>query len=512
MAFGLFKKKDEEPGKGGSGNTGGGAPEGGSPESGAKFTPNPATARKFFDPARTVHDSTNYEYAMTLWLQGLGKDPTSMSGLEGFVASAEAFAAENPKLKGPTKEQTKNFEGKTQVDRYLQALLNWGVKTSDYQLAIKALEAAAKLGLDEPAYFIGTRALRSALEDPKVKKDQLVTLMQLFSQIGAFDRAVQAGEAACRLDPTDAKLQAETRNLSAQATMNRGGYDKSGAAGGFRANVRDIEAQRKREEEERLVKSEDALDRVVMNSKADYETRPNDPATIQKFAKSLLERGTAEDEAMAFKVLMKGFETTRTYRFKQLAGDIKLRVQSRKIIELRDAAKETPEGSEQRKQYMSALRQFREAEIKEFEERVENYPTDLKLKYELGRRYYDVGNHEKAIEQFQVAQQAPGIANLVQNLLGQSFLSMGWLDEAEGTFRRAIETHEVPGDDLGLSLRYNLMVTLTKRATEAREIAAAEEAFKLASGIAIQQINFRDIRERREQLQNLVKELRTPRG
>ena len=69
------------------------------PDGGGKFTPNPATARKFFDPARTVHDSTNYEYAMTLWLQGLRHDPTSMSGLEGFIASSESFAAENPKLK-----------------------------------------------------------------------------------------------------------------------------------------------------------------------------------------------------------------------------------------------------------------------------------------------------------------------------------------------------------------------------------------------------------------------------
>jgi tetratricopeptide (TPR) repeat protein len=360
--------------------------------------------------------------------------------------------------------------------------------------------------------MIGTRALRAALEDPKVKKDHLVTMMHLFSQLGAYERAVQAGEAACRLDPTDAKLQAETRNLSAQATMTKGGYEKSGAAGGFRANVRDIEAQRKREEEERLVKSEDTLERVILNNKADYEARPNDPAAIQKFAKSLLERGTAEDEALAFKVLMKGFEATRTYRFKQLAGDIRLRVASRKIIELRDAAKETPEGSDQRKAYLSALRQFREAEIKEFEERVENYPTDLKLKYELGRRYYDIGNHEKAIEQFQVAQQAPGIANTVQNLLGQSFLSMGWLDEAEGTFRRALESHESANDDLGMSLRYNLMVTLAKRAADGRDLPAAEEAFKLASGIAIQQINFRDIRERREQLQALLKELRGARG
>lgn len=502
MAFNFFNKK-----KDGEGSTQGG---GSTTEqsSGAKFESNPAKARVFFDRARAVHDSTNYEYAMTLWLQGLRQDPSNMPGLEGFMLSAVEFSAANPKAKGPTKEQVKNFEGKGPVEKYLVALLNWGPRVGDFQLGIKALEAAVKLDLSEAAYWIGTRVLRTALEDPKAKKEHFVTMMELFREVGAYDRAVQAGDAACKLDPTDQKLMAETRNMSAQATMSKGGYEQSGQQGGFRTNVRDMHAQRAREDEERLVKSEDTIERVVTRAREDYESRPNDPPTIQKYAKALLERGTPEDEQSAYKVLMKGFEVTKTYRFKQLAGDIRLRAQRRKLIELRDAAEGAEPESDVRRQYESALRQYRENEIREFEERVQMYPTDLNMKYELGRRYFEVANHEKAIEQFQMAQNAPGLANTVQNMLGQSFLSMGWVDEAEGTFRRALEAMPVQTDDLGMSLRYNLLIALERKARDGNDKNAAEEALKLASGIAIQQIGYKDIRERRESLQQLVKELR----
>jgi len=508
VALGFFgkKKATDDDGKTTAGAGGTTAEESG------KFEPDPGKARRFFEHARTVHDSTNYEYATTLWLQGLRFDPTSMPALESFYRSGQAYAEANPKAKGPSKDQAKNFDGKSAIDRYLRALLEWGTRAADWQSGLKALEAAVKLELTEPAHWIGTRTLASAMEEGKAKKEHYVAMMQLFAKIGAFDRAVQAGEAAYRLDPTDAKLQAENRNMSAQATMTKGGYEATGQAGGFRQNVRDMEAQRARIEEESVVKSAGAADRVVLRNKEEYETRPNDPSTISKYAKSLLERGTPEDEALAYKILTKGYESTQVYRLKQAAGDIRLRVMRRKLVQLRDAAEAAPGDEARKSAYESGLRQYRDAELKEYAERVDHYPTDLQLKYELGKRYQELGQHDKAIEQFQVAQHAPGIANTVANLLGQSFLAMGWLDESADTFRRALSEHEFQGDELGLNLRYNLMTTLTRQAEEHRSLEAAEEAFKLASGIAIQQIGYRDIRERREKLQALVKELRTGAG
>ena len=52
------------------------------------------------------------------------------------------------------------------------------------------------------------------------------------------------------------------------------------------------------------------------------------------------------------------------------------------------------------------------------------------------------------------------------------------------------------------------MDALAKTAEEQRDLAAAEEAYKIGSGIAMQQISYRDIRGRRDALQKLIRELK----
>ena len=47
-----------------------------------------------------------------------------------------------------------------------------------------------------------------------------------------------------------------------------------------------------------------------------------------------------------------------------------------------------------------------------------------------------------------------------------------------------------------------------RRAEAQKNLPAAEEAFKLASAIAIKQIGYKDVRDRRTRLQTLLKDLR----
>jgi tetratricopeptide (TPR) repeat protein len=508
LALGFFKKKKDEP-EGVPGDdasaTSDGADSGLEP---GAIRPEPDKARRFFDRAQTVHDTGNYEYAMTLWLQGLRMDPTSLAGLESFMKSGGEFLSTTKKSKGPTKDQIAAVSAKSPVEKYLRALLEWGARPLEWQYALKAMEVAARMGLNEAAYWIGERALGLAGQDPKAKKDSFVQMLNLFEKIGGIDRAVVAGDLACRLDPTDGPLIGRVRNLSAQAAMNKGGYEKTGQAGGFRENVRNLDAQKERDEEERLVKSEDVQERNIERAKADYASRPTDDAAITKLARFLLERARPEDEKLAFQILSKGFETNQNYRFKMQAGDIKLRVGRRKLRALKTELEKDPTDTARQEQYNRAARQLLDEEIKEFEERVAAYPTDLNLRLELGRRHLEAGDYEKAIEHFQHARGSPQMLNKALMGLAQAFERLGWIDEAESTYREAVERHENPNDELGAELRYGLMSTLERKARENRDFSAAEEAFKLASSIAMQRIGFRDIRDRRTALQELVKTLR----
>lgn len=472
---------------------------------------NPERARAFFDRAKTVHDSTQYEYAMTLWLNGLRQDPANLSAIEGFFHSAGAFNGRKGKL---SKETLRSFPDRgSEIDKLLAALLQWGVKQADASLAVRAAELSAKIhdksdvDMSEVAYWIAEKAL-VLIPRGKPRKGQYVDVMEAAKKVGAYDLAVQAGDEACKLDPSDSDLASRTRNLAAQATMSTGGYDTTGESGGFRANIRNAEKQRLLEEQERIVKTEDVKDRLVRVAEEEYKQRPEDVPTINKYVKALLDRGREEDERQAYKLLVKGYEETKQFSFRQKAGEVRLRQARRALGAYRDKAEANPDDQQAQENLRKAERKFLEMELEEYRQRVEAYPTDLALKHELGKREFQLGNFEEAIALFQESQHDPKLRSGALNFLGRAFYEQDWVDEAVDTFRRAIEGHSDESGTMGMELRYGLMLALQKKAEQERSLESATEAEKLASGIAIQQINFRDIKGRRNQLKELVQQLR----
>lgn len=467
----------------------------------------PDKARRFFDHARTMHEASNYEYAMQLWLNGMRQDPTSMSALEGFFAAAAGFLAD-PKTKGLSKETTRLFGGRGELEKYLKSLLDWGMEPLDGGAAVRAAEAAAALGLPEQTYWIGERAMGAAARDRKPRKDLFKKLVVVFSKVGAYDKAVQAGEAAVALDPSDGQLAAEVRNLAAQSAMSQGGFEQAGQAGGFRANIRDLDKQRMLEDQDRIVKTEDVVERLIAQAEEEYKAKPDEGQAIDLYSKRLLERARPEDEKLAYKVLMDGFEKTKQFRFRQRAGDLRLRAAKRQLGAYRDAAEKNAADAAAQDRYRKAQAKYMEMETEEYKARVEAYPTDLGLKFELGRRLVDAGHHEDAVALFQQSQADPKHRVDSLKYLGQAFAAMGWINEAVHTYRQAIELHRNPTDELGMELRYGLLAALQAQAESARDLGVAEEADRLASAIAIQQINYKDIRARRDAAKSLIAELK----
>jgi len=462
----------------------------------------PEKAQRFFDHAKTVGETGNFEYAMQLWLSGLRQDPTSMYGLEKFLNAAVNFKGK------PGKGLQSSVDGRSDVDRYLQALLQWGLKVLEPSLATKAVQAAAKLGLGEQAHYIGEQALKLARVKPK--KDQLVKLMEAFASVQAYDLAVQAGDAAVQLDPSDGPLASQVKNMSASATIGRGGFDEAGQAGGFRRNIRDADRQRQLEEGERIVKTEETIDRLIAEAEAEYQRRPEDLPTIQTLAKRLMERGRPEDEDRAYRMLMKAYKDTKQFRMRQEAGRIRVRKARRALATYREHAEQRPDDAQARQNFEMAQKKFINVEIEEFQLAVENYPTDLSLKFELGKRFAELGQHDEAIGLLQEAKNDARYRGAALALLGGAFRSMDWNDEAIATYRQALESASTMSEDLRLELRYGLLCALQAKSDRERDLGAAEEAEKLASSIAIENFSYRDIRARREDLKKLVLALKQP--
>lgn len=474
----------------------------------AGYQPQPEKAQGFYKHAQAAHDSTQYGYAMTLWLKGIRFDADNVGSIERFAASATRMIEKTGgKAKGPTSDQRKGLPDDKVTKKYLEALLVWGGKGFDWHSAFKAMQEANKLGCDEVAHWLGERVMSKLGRDPKAKKDHWVELMRQFEECNGFEMAVAAGERAMELAPTDGDLASDVKNLSAQSAMAEGGFDNT-KEGGFRGRIRDNEKQREIVSEESLVKTEGELEAQIKRAAASYSEHRTDRSAIEKYARLLQRRGSGDDLKRAYKVLMQGHKDTSLYTLKEQAGEVELAYLSAVIHKLEAEAKARPDDEELQEKLEETKSKRHQVEVREYTERTQNYPTDLKLKYHLGRLHFNAGNYEQAIEQLQKARDAQGVRGQVLRLLAYSFLELGWIDESVSTFRGALESHRTPDDDLGLQLRYGLMLALKRQADENEDPAAAEDAYEIASKIAIQNIGYRDIRQQRDELVELRKKLK----
>lgn len=468
---------------------------------------NPEKATKFFGHAKVVGEAGNYEYSMQSWLSGMRLNPGSVEGVEGFFFTIAQFLNEHNGKKSVSKEVSRVVSGKSDLDRYLNALLEWGQKPKEAHLAVRAFELCSKIGLVEPGKWIGDRAFLMTVKAIKPRKDLIVRVSESYERLKIFDRAVQAAEAASRLDPSDGHLAAKMRSLAAQATMNRGGYDKQGEEGGYRQNLKDAAKQRQLDQQDRITKTESTVEAILGYAEEEYRKRPNDMPTVEKYAKALVDRGRPEDEERAHEILMKTHAETKQFRFREWAGDIRIRQADRRARQAKLAMDANPSDPELPVAYQAALNELGELQVQEYKLRVEAYPTDLTRKFRLGERYFHTNRFAEAIEMFQESQAEPKLRAPSLSFLGKSFLATDWIPEAIETFRAALEVRDI-ADDVKLELQYNLMLALKKKGATEKDLQAAEEADKLASSIAMKQITYRDIRAQREELRKLVASLR----
>jgi tetratricopeptide (TPR) repeat protein len=188
-------------------------------------------------------------------------------------------------------------------------------------------------------------------------------------------------------------------------------------------------------------------------------------------------------------------------------GDVRIRQFQRQGRNLRAAAKADPENRALRKQLQELATRQLQFELEEYTERVQNYPTDLGLRFELGKRLFAAGKYDEAIASFQQAKGDPRYRAASHEFLGRSYAVRGWLEEAIEALRQGIESHPSKEDRLALSLRYQLMTVLKQSAIKTRSLDQAREAQKCASQVLQTDINFADIRQQVEEVRKLVEDL-----
>ena len=237
-----------------------------------------------------------------------------------------------------------------------------------------------------------------------------------------------------------------------------------------------------------LVQSREFLDSEVVRTQKEYEAATTVAGKIDAFVNALLKFEEEAYENQAVDVLTKAYADTSAYRYKLRQDDIRIRQKRRRLAQLRQEGKK-----EEAQQFSQELLTF---EIKVFEDRAANYPTDLTIKFELGSRQLLAGKLDEAIPNLQQAQREPKRRLTAMNLLGKAFAAKSWHRDAVQTFEKALQFD--PSEDRAKELRYNL-----GRSHEA--MGDTPKALDQYSHVAQMDYNYRDVRQRIEALRKAEK-------
>lgn len=457
-----------------------------------------AAARKWFQQAKKLSEDRNYDYAIESYLTGLKFWPEAVEeGHQPLRAAAFARRETGGKKPGTMEGMKHAMSGKDSV----QAMLNAEWLYARDPLNISYMEGivknAAKAKCEATLLFIAPIYFDAAKNEKKLSKDRFVVLRRAYGEAGErcerrgdvkralhfYQGALTVLEVLRQVGGTTLEYGEDLKNLATKVTILKGKYDSSED---FRGSVKDSGAQRDIHDRERMVMDDARMDQLVEEARQTWKANPGVSAKLLQLVE-LLCRGEAKDhEDEALRLLDAEYAATKNYGFKSRADDIRMK-------HLRRNVRQCAAGGDKEATRQAQLEQLK-LELKTYKERVEQYPTDNKLKFEYGRRLVLSKKYDEAIPVLQEARNDPKNRAACMGLIGRSFFEKGYHTQAMTTYRQAIAEHELVGDELAKELYYWL-----GRACEA--CGKKEEAEKAYGQVIQWDYNYKDVRERLDRLE-----------
>jgi len=457
---------------------------------GAATEQNMAEARAFFEKARAVAESKNYDYAIDLYLQGLQRAPEALE--EGHLPLCELGLQRRGKggKKPSMVERVKRMRGKNPLEQMLNAECLFAKDPDHLPYAEAMLKAAVDGGYNKTAHWIANLIFQTnnAIEKPSLHTYLL--LKSSYAALGQYDKAVAACQRACRMNPESKELVDECKNLSAELTMSKGKYDVSGD---FRQSFRDRDTQAKLYAQDRIIKTEDYRVSAVEDARRAYARDPDQPRHVFTLAETLADLETDQAENEAIQLLEDAYGAHNDFNFRERAGLLRIRQIKRKLREARKQQEARPGDAGARARMEEMVAALNAAEVEHYRLCVEHYPTDLAMKYEHAIRLMRGKRYNEAIPLFQDAQKDPRHKISAMDKIGYCFFMKGWYADAVDVFLRAIESYEINDDAIAKDLRYNLA-----RAYE--EQGEKEKALDIYRRIAQLDFGYKDVSGRVDRL------------
>ncbi|HEX4794113.1 MAG TPA: hypothetical protein VH370_09990 [Humisphaera sp.] len=447
-------------------------------------------AVRFFDYGKNSADTSNFEYAIELYIQGLGVDPENVNAHQALREISLKRKASGGKSMGMMQKMKLKAAKDDNKALMLNAekLLAYDPGNMDHMLAM--FQNAFKAGYYDTAIWIGGVLLKANSENPKPEYNKFIALKEGYSSFEQWHLAVEACGLAQRMRPEDMDLQKELKDLSARDTMAKGKY---GVAKSFRDSIRDTDSQQRLIDEDRDVQTNEFLIRKAREAEVEWQNTPGDLILFSKYIDALRGTESSDYENKAIEELDKMHKQTGQFKWRQKIGEIKM-VQLSRVERVMRADKERDPALKQ--EYMAFLREKIMLEMQEFQLIVENYPTDTTARFQMASRMFQLGQFQEVIPVFQQVRNDPKFRVQGSVLLGRAFLDAGYGEEAVETLRAVLDEYPAKGDERSRELYYWYGRGLENHGD-------IPGAIKMYSQVAQLDFNYRDVQER-------IKRLRGP--
>ena len=416
----------------------------------------PRDLRALYNKGNEALSRENYDYAIALFNQVLEKEPgffecrkalreaqfrKAGDGGSGFFKRMMSGAGSSPQIAKAKMAMSKN---PAEALAIAEQVLNGDPNSSAaHRIIVEAAQA-----LDLP--HTGVLSLETLLKNsPKDKGLAIQFADALAASGGDASRGEQILSDLLRSRPGDGELSKALKNLSARKTMDKGGYSAlEGGQGSYRDILKNKQEAISLEQEKRVVKAEDVAERLIGEYEARLETEPKNLKLVRSLAE-LYTQKKQFDRALLLYDRIRNSEMGNDPSLERAIAETVVRRFDYQVEQLDPSA---PDYAEQSAKIQAEKLNF---QITECQKRVEKYPTDLAIRFEMGVLYFQGGKTSEAIAEFQKAQQNPHKRGAAMSYLAQCFAKRKMFDLAARTLQNAIKEKPV-FDDEKKDLVYNL--------------------------------------------------------
>jgi tetratricopeptide (TPR) repeat protein len=443
--------------------------------------------RQLYTKAQEALQRDNLDYAIDLLNQILSREPgvyecrralrtaqaRKSGGGSGFFKRMLHSAGSSPQL---AKAQVALHRNAAEAIQLAEQVLNNDPNSSAAHRII--VEAARSLEMPQTARM----SLEVLFTNSPRNKEIAIQFADSLAETGDPKMAETILGELYRMNPTDNDLAQALKNVSARTTLDEGGYEAlANGSGSYRDILKNKEEAVSLEQQNRQVKTEDTADRLIR----EYEARLKDEPKNIKLLRDLGELYTQKkqfDTALGYYQQIKATDVGADVGLDKAIADTIARKYDHQIASLDPNSPDHPED-------VARLEAEKQAyQLAECQKRVERFPTDLQLRFELGQMYLQHGKIGEAIQEFQKSKDNLQRRVASMNGLAQCFAKRKMYDLAARTLETAIK-EKTGFDDEKKELVYNLGVVLQ---TMGKKQEAVEQ-FKLIYEI---EIGYKDVAAR----------------